>query len=226
MTQVKNPTKNKSADVINLLKADHKKVKDLFKEFEGMQDKQNSAEKKKEIVRQICQELTLHALAEEAIVYPAARKAIKDEDLMDEADVEHAGAKELIAQLETMNPEESHYNAKVTVLREYIEHHVKEEESEMFPKLQKSGVDRKEMAEELTHFKAEHEEEIKTDSSTRLDGRGTQNTGSSSGIRSTRGTNQTHRDPASDLPTDPIRHSSASKQAEAGKQSRKNKQGS
>ncbi len=223
MTRVKNPTKNKSADVINLLKADHKKVKDLFKEFEGMQDKQNSAEKKKEIVRQICQELTLHALAEEAIVYPAARKAIKDEDLMDEADVEHAGAKELIAQLETMNPEESHYNAKVTVLREYIEHHVKEEESEMFPKLQKSGVDRKEMAEELTHFKAEHEEEIKTDSSKRLDGRGTQNAGSSSGIRSTRETNQTHRDPASDLPTDPIRHSSASKQAEAGKQSRKNK---
>ena len=64
----KNPTKKKSADVINLLKADHKKVKDLFKEFEGMQDKQNSAEKKKEIVRQICQELTLHALAEEAKV--------------------------------------------------------------------------------------------------------------------------------------------------------------
>ena len=166
MTQVKvnKSTTAKTADVINLLKADHKKVKDLFDRFEGVQDKPNIDEKKKEIVSQICQELTLHALAEEAIVYPAARKVIKDEDLMDEADVEHAGAKELIAQLQTMNPGDSHYNAKVTVLREYIEHHVKEEEGEMFPKLQKSGADREAMAEKLIHFKEEHEEEVKTNS--------------------------------------------------------------
>ena len=165
MTQAKNKsTKDKTADVIHLLKADHKKVKDLFEKFEDMQDKPNINEKKKEIVLQICQELTLHALAEEAIVYPIARKSIKDEDLMDEADVEHAGAKELIAQLEKMNPDDSHYNAKVTVLREYIEHHVKEEEGSMFPKLQKSDADREAMGEELIHFKEEYEEEVKTDS--------------------------------------------------------------
>lgn len=166
MTQVRvnKHTTAKTADVIHLLKADHKKVKDLFEKFESMQDKQNINEKKKEIVLQICQELTLHALAEEAIVYPIARKSIKDEDLMDEADVEHAGAKELIAQLEKMNPDDSHYNAKVTVLREYIEHHVKEEEGSMFPKLQKSDADREAMGEELIHFKEEHEEEVKTDS--------------------------------------------------------------
>jgi hemerythrin superfamily protein len=165
MTQAKvdKHTKSKTADVIHLLKADHKKVKDLFEKFEDMQDKPNINEKKKEIVLQICQELTLHALAEEAIVYPIARKSIKDEDLMDEADVEHAGAKELIAQLQTMSPDDSHYNAKVTVLREYIEHHVKEEEGSMFPKLQKSDADREAMAEEVIHFKEEHEEEVKTD---------------------------------------------------------------
>ena len=94
--------------------------------------------------------------------YPAAREAIDDQDLMDEADVEHAGAKELIAQLQAMTPEESHYDAKVTVLREYITHHVKEEETEMFPKIKKSDMDRQEVAEGIKHFKEEHEDEIKS----------------------------------------------------------------
>lgn len=209
MTQAKSqkPVKQGSAtDVINLLKADHKKVKDLFTEFEGLKGKKNSGAKKEEIVKQICQELTIHALAEEAIVYPAAREAIKDEELMDEADVEHAGAKELIAQLQTMSPDESHYDAKVTVLREYIEHHVKEEEGEMFPKLRKSGVDREAMAEEITHFKEERKDES-----------------SSSSAQHVKAGAQSHRDPASDLPTDPIRHGATGQHAKAGSQSHKNK---
>jgi len=98
--------------------------------------------------------LTLHALSEESIVYHAARDEM-DDDLMDEADVEHAGAKELISQLESMSAEDSHYDAKVTALREYIEHHVKEEEANKFPKLTESEIDGSEMAEEVIHFKEE-----------------------------------------------------------------------
>jgi len=83
------------------------------------------------------------------------RKAIHDEDLMDEADIEHAGAKGLITELQAMNPDESHYHAKVTVLKEYIEHHVKEEEKNMFPKLKDSNVDRDELGQKVINFKEE-----------------------------------------------------------------------
>lgn len=216
MTQVrtKKPTKAKTADVIALLKADHKKVKDLFDKFEGIQDKKGSEQKKKEIVEQICHELTLHALAEEAIVYPEARKSIEDEELMDEADVEHAGAKELIAQLQTMNPTDSHFNAKVTVLREYIEHHVAEEESEMLPKLKDSGADREALAKELIQFKEEHEEEVKT-TPTSID--------ESAASVSRHKQVITQRDPASDLPTDPIRHSSHDRKEKSSRNDEKDR---
>ncbi|PSJ16371.1 hemerythrin domain-containing protein [Nitrosomonas supralitoralis] len=156
MTQQKTTTDKSSAlGIIELLKADHEKVKALFYEFE--ETKENGSSKKKEkIVKQICEELTLHALAEESIVYPAAREVINDDDLVDEAEVEHAGAKELISQLQSMNADDSHYDAKVTVLREYIEHHVKEEEKNMFPKLAKSKINGSEMVEEVEHFKENH----------------------------------------------------------------------
>lgn len=158
MTQQKSTTTNKSTafEIIELLKADHKKVKALFDEFEEAREN-GSSSKKEKIVKQICEELTIHALAEESIVYPAAREVIKDEDLMDEAEVEHAGAKELISQLQSMSSDDSHYDAKVVVLREYIEHHVKEEETNMFPKLAKSKIDGSEMAEEVEHFKENQE---------------------------------------------------------------------
>jgi hypothetical protein len=78
---------------------------------------------------------------EEEIFYPAVRAAIDDDDLMDEADVEHAGARELIAQLEDMEPGDDHYDAKVTVLGENVDHHVKEEQDEMFPKARKAKLD-------------------------------------------------------------------------------------
>lgn len=145
-----------SNDVIKLLKADHQVVKELFAEYEELQEKKASKNKKAELVQQICEELTLHALAEEKVVYPVVRKAIKDDDLMDEADVEHAGAKKLIKELEKMSPEDSHYDAKVTVLREYIEHHVKEEEKQMFVQLKDSELDREELAQAVTEFKEKH----------------------------------------------------------------------
>jgi hemerythrin superfamily protein len=110
-------------------------------------------DKKKELVRQICIELSIHTKAEEELFYPAARQVIKDSELLDEADVEHAGAKELIQQLQTMNPSEDHYDAKVIVLQEYIDHHVKEEEGKIFPAVKKAKMDINALGEQIMHRK-------------------------------------------------------------------------
>ncbi len=127
-------------NVIALLTEDHKKVKKLFKEFDGLKDG-NAAKRKEALVKKICDELTVHTIIEEEIVYPATRAATGDEDLMDEADVEHAGAKSLIAQLRRLKADADHYDARVTVLGEYIDHHVKEENTEMFSKMRKAKMD-------------------------------------------------------------------------------------
>ena len=125
-----------------MLMTDHKKVKKLFSKFDKLKE-QGGDEDKSAIVDKICSELKIHAELEEEIFYPAVREAIEDSDLMDEALVEHAGAKNLIAQLEDANPDDDLYDAKVTVLGEQINHHVKEEEGEMFPKAKKAKVDTK-----------------------------------------------------------------------------------
>ena len=106
--------------------------------------------------------LTIHATAEEEIFYPAAREAGIESDLLDEAEVEHASAKDLIAQIRAMTPEDDLYDAKIKVLGEYIDHHVKEEEEEMFPKCRKSEMDLAGLAAELAERKAElmEEEEV------------------------------------------------------------------
>ena len=110
----------------------------MFKEFEAMQKGDTDNDAKADLVQRICAALTIHATIEEEIFYPAVREAIDDMDLMDEADVEHASAKDLIAQLESASPGDDHFDAKVTVLGEMIDHHVKEEEGEMFPKAKKA----------------------------------------------------------------------------------------
>jgi hemerythrin superfamily protein len=127
-------------DAIAMLMADHKKVKKLFSDFDKLKE-EGSDEDKSAIVEQICNELKIHTELEEEIFYPAVREAIDDSDLMDEALVEHAGAKDLIAQLEDARPDDDLYDAKVTVLGEQIDHHVKEEEGDMFPKAKKAKVD-------------------------------------------------------------------------------------
>lgn len=139
-------------DAIALLEADHAKVKDLFEQFEALSDR--SKVSKKKIADQICMELSIHAEVEEQVFYPAVRGPVKDEDLMDEAIVEHASAKELIAQIMEMDPDDDLYDAKVKVLSEQIEHHVGEEEGEMFPKVRKGKVDLVALAEEMEAFKA------------------------------------------------------------------------
>lgn len=136
----KRATEAPEQDAIALLTGDHQKVKGLFSKFEKLKDSEGD-EEKTDIVATICNELKIHTAIEEEIFYPAVRKAIDDADLMDEALVEHAGAKELIAQLKAMDPEDDLYDAKVTVLGEQIDHHVKEEEGTMFPKAKKAKVD-------------------------------------------------------------------------------------
>lgn len=126
-------------DAIALLKADHRKVEDLFEKFE----KSTSAERKQALAQEICVELKVHTLIEEQIFYPAFRGLIED-DTLDEAYVEHDGAKVLINDIEAGSPEDDFYDAKVKVLSEEIKHHVHEEEmpSEgMFAQCRKTGVD-------------------------------------------------------------------------------------
>ncbi|HEY6924642.1 MAG TPA: hemerythrin domain-containing protein, partial [Steroidobacteraceae bacterium] len=115
------------------------------------------------LVAQICNELKVHAAIEEEIFYPAVREAIKDADLMDEAVVEHSAAKELIAQLEDMSPDDGLYDAKVIVLAEQIQHHVKEEEGEMFPAARKAKLDSEALGIQMTKRKAELEAELESD---------------------------------------------------------------
>ena len=146
-------------DAFALLSADHKRVKALFKEFESLKE-DGTDDQKADLVETICNELTVHAQIEEEIFYPALRDAIGDEDLMDEADVEHASAKQLIAQLEQLQVGGDHFDATVTVLGEYIDHHVKEEEGEMFSKARKADVDSAALGEEMTVRKAELKEEL------------------------------------------------------------------
>ena len=132
----------KKKDACDLLDADHKAVKKMFMEYEELTEAGgNTKEKKRVLAEKICNELTVHAQIEEEIFYPAIRKAIKDELLMNEAEVEHSSAKDLIAQIQDMNPGDPMFDAKVTVLGEYIDHHVKEERTEMFPKARATKVD-------------------------------------------------------------------------------------
>ncbi|MEC5387413.1 hemerythrin domain-containing protein [Uliginosibacterium sp. H3] len=137
----------KSTNAVTLLVQDHKEVKALFEKFEGLSDRSKASKKK--LADQICEALTLHTQIEEEIFYPAVRAAIKDGDMMDEAIVEHASAKDLIAQIQEMDPGEDLYDAKVKVLSELIEHHVKEEEEEMFPKVKKTSLDLVSLGEQM-----------------------------------------------------------------------------
>ncbi|MEX0807246.1 MAG: hemerythrin domain-containing protein [Dongiaceae bacterium] len=129
----------KTMDAIALLKADHRKVEDLFEKFE----RAKGAERKKALATQICTELTVHTRIEEEIFYPACKNEVED-DLLDEAYVEHDGAKVLIAEIEASEPDDHFYDAKVKVLSEMIKHHVKEEEKRsegMFAQAKEAGVD-------------------------------------------------------------------------------------
>jgi len=138
-------------DAIALLKADHETVSGLFAEYE----KTRSVAKKKALVAEICTELSVHAQIEEEIFYPDVKAVLKDKLLVPEATVEHAGVKGLIAELEGIEPDGEIYDAKVKVLSEYVKHHVKEEQNEMFPKAKATSLDLVELGARMTARKAE-----------------------------------------------------------------------
>jgi hemerythrin superfamily protein len=147
-------SKQQGSDATALLTEDHNKVKQLFKQYEELKEEGNS-EEKAALAAEICLELTVHAQVEEEIFYPAVRQSIDDNDLMNEAEVEHASAKDLIAQIGEMDPEDDMLDAKVKVLGEYVNHHVQEEEKEMFPKARKAKVDLETLGDELQARKEE-----------------------------------------------------------------------
>lgn len=145
----------KMNDAVDLLDADHIAVKKLFTQFKKLSEAKAPTGERKALADRICKELTVHADIEEQIFYPAAREAIDHDALLNEAEVEHASAKDLIAQISDMDADEELFDAKVIVLGEYIDHHVEEEREEMFPKARKSDMDLKGMVADLKALKEE-----------------------------------------------------------------------
>ena len=135
------PRTMKEHDAVDLLVDDHLEVDARFKRYERLADKHAAAAERKALASEICAMLKAHTAIEEEIFYPAARKAGIDAALLDEADIEHALAKDLIAQIEAGSAADDKYDAKVKVLGEYITHHVVEEHMEMFPKCRRAGMD-------------------------------------------------------------------------------------
>jgi hypothetical protein len=152
-----------ATDAITLLSNDHAEVAELFGEYEALVEGGGDESEKQALAERICALLTTHATIEEEIFYPAAREALEEQQLLDEAEVEHATAKNLIEQIQLMDPTDELYDAKVTVLGEYVHHHVQEEEGELFPRCQGSDLDLEELGEELSARREELIEELGLD---------------------------------------------------------------
>lgn len=147
-------------NAIDILTNDHTEVKKLFKQFKQLMEDDATPAEKSAIVKQACKALLVHAQIEEEIFYPAVRSATRDDDLMDEAKVEHQGAKELCEQLLDMMPGEELYDAKFIVLSEQVKHHIREEETEMFPEAKKAKVDLERLGRQMDKRKTELEDEM------------------------------------------------------------------
>lgn len=139
------------ADALTLLKKDHKQVSDWFAEY----DRTDDDARKQELADQICLALTVHAQIEEEIFYPAAYEALDDDDMLDEAEIEHASAKALVAEIRAGKVGDPLFDARVTVLGEYVAHHVEEEEKEIFPECRASDMDLKALGQQLAQRKEE-----------------------------------------------------------------------
>lgn len=150
-TTTKPKTPAAAKDAIALLRTDHETVSGLFADYE----KTSSNAKKKALVAEICSALSVHAKIEEEIFYPTVKAALKDKLLVPEATIEHGSIKDLIAQLEGLEPDGEMYDAKVQVLSEYVKHHVKEEQNEMFPKAKATSLDMVELGARMAARKAD-----------------------------------------------------------------------
>jgi hemerythrin superfamily protein len=142
-----------STSPTDMLRADHRKVEELFEAFESAAEGE-----KKQIVTKVIRELKIHATIEEEIFYPAMRREDAEGEMVDEALEEHHVVKLLISELEGMTPGDEHYDAKFKVLAENVKHHVQEEESEMFPKAESSEI--RDLSEEMLERKRELEAEF------------------------------------------------------------------
>ncbi len=142
-------------DATALLQRDHREVQRMFKQFQKLSDEEAADSERQALAERICRMLSVHTAIEEELFYPAARDAEVKAALLDEAEVEHASAKQLIAQIRGMLPDADLYDAKVIVLGEYVNHHIGEEEDEMFPQCRKSDLDLATLAEEMAARKDE-----------------------------------------------------------------------
>lgn len=146
-------------DALQMLADDHRKVEDLFEKYENAR----GASAQAKIVRQICEELTIHTMIEEQVFYPAVRDKVED-DMMDEAQVEHDSAKALILSLLRAEPGEEFYEAKVSVLKEQVEHHVYEEERQrgsLFAQVRKADIDLDALGQEMAPLKQQLQEQAR-----------------------------------------------------------------
>jgi hemerythrin superfamily protein len=141
-----------ASHAVKLLKQDHREVKQAFAQFASAAGQ----EEKQQIAQRICKMLTVHAQIEEELLYPAAREALDPDDahLVAEARVEHSSVKDLIGQIEGVDQPDEQYEAKVSVLGEYVQHHVQEEEGDLFPRLERTSVDLQALGERLQERKA------------------------------------------------------------------------
>ena len=146
---------------LELLAADHRKVEDLFQQFEDEKDGDEAT--KRALAQTICGELTAHARLEEELFYPWLRENMDEMDKLEEAYVEHASAKDLIAQIQGAGSMDETFDAKVKVLSEYIKHHVGEEEKEVFPEVRGMKEELDELGQEMAARKAELMEELGLD---------------------------------------------------------------
>jgi hemerythrin superfamily protein len=151
-------SRSKSVEAIDMLKQDHEKVEKGFKKFEEMD--RDDAASCRELIMTVCEELKVHSTLEEEVFYPAAREAIDNEDIVNEAAIEHETARMLIEQLENMPEDDPNYHATFTVLGEYVRHHIKAEEKEIFPALKKSGLDLAALGERMRERRLELVDEM------------------------------------------------------------------
>ena len=154
------PAKGAARDALDLLKADHDKVKHLFRAFGSLKGIDDEDQRKAELVDEICNELTVHTMIEEEIFYPFLRATIDDDELMDDAEAEHAGARDLIRQLEVMYPGDDLFDATVAVLSDEIGQHIEQEESALFAAARKAGVDLGALGQRLSARKEQLDEDL------------------------------------------------------------------
>ncbi|MCG2584412.1 hemerythrin domain-containing protein [Massilia sp. TS11] len=148
------------SDALEMLHADHERVLALFREFTSLKTSDDADPRRAELADEICYVLQLHTQLEEELFYPAVRAASEQDELLDEAEVEHAGAKDLISQLEVMYPGDDHYEATVAVLSEEVERHIETEELNIFPAARQARLDLNELGARMAQRRAELEDDF------------------------------------------------------------------